>query len=980
MKQPKGKKDRGLTPKGRQDRRELKPDQLTRLFKKHLQGALVRSGASLFMWLFTLMGFYYNTLDTNGFIGVSVSVAFLVLMNIPILFVLKHITRRSFHEYISISVNLLEASGYTSVIYFLGGLKGAYIIAIYAALITYVGVVAPRRYPFIVATYCAFACSLMVTLEHFGFIPHQNNMSGYHYQWVNVVLILIIMSASFYVVAFISAYTGGILKKTRNKMREQNVELKESRLELSKAAGSLKRKNVDLQMAIENARQSEEKYRTILESISEGYYEVDLAGNFTFFNDSLCKILGYSKDELTGMNNRQYANEENAKKLYKIFNKVYRTGEPDNLFDYEIIRKDGAKRHMEASISLIRDAQGQPMGFRGIARDATERKRAEEALRIAKAHAEAASKAKSEFLANMSHDIRTPMNAIIGFADMLLDTSLDKDQIDHARTIKGGGESLLSLINDILDLSKIEAGELDFEEIEFDPELLAYDVCELIRPKVESKPIEVLCRIGDELPSHVTGDPLRVRQVLTNLMGNATKFTDSGEIELSLDIEKEDDDFLRLHATVRDTGMGIPREKIKPIFEPFQQADGSTTRRFGGTGLGLAICKQISKLMGGAVWAESPAHCNWQDSSRLQDNPQLPWVKGQSKAGPGSTFHFTARLGKAEGKETRRLTPVSLSGKKVLIVDDSQTSLDILTHLLDSLGMRVVSLKQPREVTPVLKEALGAGHPFDICIIDTQIPGSGCGISKQIRDPNPQFSNLPLIALSSVKGDAKRCEETGFDGFLSKPIPREKLYQMLERIIGKRQWEDESDEAVSQKIMTQYTLREDMKHSVHILLAEDNPVNQKLARMMLTKAGYQVALANDGKEAVEMYTGSPEDFDLIFMDVQMPEMDGMEAAKAIRSHEEQLRVAGGGPDSKLETGHGQQQSSRVNRQSSLKRVAIIAMTANAMKGDREKCFEAGMDDYISKPIKRELVFEMLKKWVFDKRHSDSLGLGETLRT
>jgi two-component system sensor histidine kinase/response regulator len=962
MEQLKGKEERDLAPEETQDRRFLKPDQLERLFKTHLQGALVRSGASLFMWLFTFLAFYYQTIDANAFKGITASVAFLILINTPILFVLKNINRRRSHEYISILVNILEATGYTSVIYFLGGIEGTYIVAIYAAVITYVGVVAPRRYPFIVTTYCALAFGLVVTLEHFGFIPHQNNLSGYHYRWADVVLIYTIMTASLFVVAFISAYTGGILKNTRNKLREQNAKLKRSRIELSRAAKSLKRQNVDLELAMEKARQSEEKYRTILESISEGYYEVDLAGNFTFFNDSLCKILGYSRDELLGMNNRQYANEENAKKLYKVFNKVYKTGESDSVFDYEVIRKDGTKRHIEASISLISTAQGWPVGFRGIGRDATERKRAEEALRIAKAQAEAANKAKSEFLANMSHDIRTPMNAVIGFADMLLDSNLDEDQTDHAKTIRQGGESLLSLINDILDLSKIEAGELDFEEIDFDPEILAYDVCELIRPRVESKSIEILCRIGDEVPSHVKGDPLRVRQVLLNLMGNAIKFTECGEIELSLDIEKEGDELLRLHATVRDTGIGIPKEKINTIFEPFQQADGSTTRRFGGTGLGLTICKQISNLMDGDVWAESPAVS------------QLSIVNRQTEAGPGSIFHFTARLGKAEGKEIKRFTPVSIHDKKALIVDDNQTNLDILTHILDAVSMRVVVLSKPQEVEPILKKALKAGDPFDICIIDIKIPGSGFAVSKLIRNPNSPFSDLTLIALSSVKGDAKRCEQAGFDGFLSKPIPREKLYQMLERIIGQRRYGGEKDEFANQKIMTQYTVREDIKHSVRILLAEDNLVNQKLAKMMLTKAGYQVELANNGKEAVEKYVGSPENFDLIFMDIQMPEMDGMEAAKAIRRFEDNQLVKD--HDSRVGNGYTREiRPGTRNTEPVTHHIPIVAMTANAMKGDKEKCFEAGMDDYISKPIKRDLVFEILEKWVLSGLAGPFFGVG-----
>jgi two-component system sensor histidine kinase/response regulator len=928
--------------------------------------------------------------------------------------------------------------------------------------------------------------------------------------------------------------------------------------------------------AEEALRQSEEKYRTILENIEDGYFEVDLTGSLTFVNDSMCRIAAVSRDELIGMNNREYTTPETAKKMYEVFNEVYQTGKPARIRDFEIIRKDGSRRVLELSTSLMRDPAGEPIGFRGIARDVTKRKRSEEALREsearyrllaenvsdiiwtldmnmrftyvspsvrrqrgysaeeamalsveetltpssyglamdifsqelaledsgedydptrtrtfeveqlckdgstvwgevtasflrdkegkpvgvlgvtrdiserkktqealrnseerfkqiaenaqewiwevdgdglytyaspiverilgykpeemigkkyfydlfhpedkedlkkaafqvfkdkqpfreftnrnvhqsgktvwlltsgvpildregnllgyrgadidiserrlnedallkAKADAESANMAKSNFLANMSHEIRTPMNGVLGFANMLLDTHLDKHQIDYVKTIKSSADALMSLLNDILDLSKIEAGELTFEKIEFDLELLAYDVCELIRPRIESKHIEILCRIVDNLPSYIEGDPLRFRQVLTNLMGNATKFTEIGEIELSLYVEEEKDDQLKLHATVRDTGIGISNEKLNTIFDAFQQGDGSITRRFGGTGLGLTICKQIANQMDGDVWAESEVN-------------------------KGSTFHFTAWLGKGRDKEAKRFSSVSLTGKRVLVFDENQTNLDILMHTLESFGMDVVALRKSDEVIPILQQALESKCPFDLCISDTQMSGKSIfETAKQIREPKSQFSDLALIAVSStIERDAKKCEEAGFDGFLSKPLHREKLFQMLDRIMGERENGGRKDEGIRHEIMTQYSVREDMKHSVRILLVEDNPVNQKLAKMMLKKAGYQVVVASNGKEAVKKYTKSPEDFDLVFMDIQMPKMDGISATKAIREK---------GFDT----------------------IPIVAMTAHAMKGDREKCLEVGMDDYISKPIKRELVFEILEKWVFDRK-------------
>ena len=478
--------------------------------------------------------------------------------------------------------------------------------------------------------------------------------------------------------------------------------------------------------------------------------------------------------------------------------------------------------------------------------------------------------------------------------------------MEYSRTIKSSGNALLSVINDILDFSKIESGELDFEEIDFDPEILAYDVCEVIRPRVGSKPIEIICHIGDDLPAYVKGDPGRFRQVLTNLMGNASKFTEAGEIELSLDVETANTGSVKLHARVRDTGIGLPKDKLETIFKPFKQADGSTTRRYGGTGLGLSICKKISNLMDGDVWAES-------------------------EVGKGSLFHFTARLKKTGEKEAKRFVPVSLSGKRALIVDDNQINLNLLTHLLQSIGMEVVALRNGLEAKSTFQNAQMSGTPFNFCIVDIHMPDmSGYDVAREIRKGEDSQYRIALIALSSVmQREAKKCKEAGFDGFLSKPIRKEKLYQMIERLLEKKKGDVKGEKSVREKIMKQHSVREDIKHSVRILLAEDNPVNQKLAILMLSKAGYQVEVADNGREAVDKYTAAASDFDLIFMDVQMPETDGLEATKKIRAFE-------------LE--------GSIGRSSSAIQIPIIARTAHAMKGDMEMCLGAGMDDFITKPI------------------------------
>ena len=717
---------------------------------------------------------------------------------------------------------------------------------------------------------------------------------------------------------------------------------------LEKNNSQLKQEIVEHKQTEDKTRKSEKRFKDILCSMSDWIWETDATGAYICCSEKVQSILGYTSDEMIGKTPFDFMPEDEAASIRRTLGEIVKNKQPIKDLENWNIHKDGHRVCFLTNGVPMIDHKGALIGYRGIDKNITIRKQVDVELAetnkqleyaIERANemaveAEVASMTKSEFLANMSHEIRTPMNSIIGFSDMLLDTSLDEDQFDYINTVKRSGESLLSLINDILDFSKIEAGQLDFEEIDFDPELLAYDVSEMIRPKIESKQIEILCRIGENLPSMIKGDPTRFKQVLTNLMGNSAKFTETGEIELSLDIEEEKDNRIKLHAAVRDTGIGIPQEKLAAIFMPFQQADGSTTRKYGGTGLGLSICKKISELMGGEVWAESPAT---NDEQR------------------GTIFHFTAWLKKSEEKETERFTPVSLSDKNILIVDDNQTNLDILTYFLKFVKMRVVALTNGEDAVPAFKKAFESGNPFDFCILDIRMPGmSGYEAAKEIKNLERSFvigdkskaTRIFLIALSSLMGqNAKRCKEAGFDGFLNKPIRREKLYQMLERSIGTRTEKDTAfnipHSAVSNQIMTQYSVREEMKHSVCILLAEDNPVNQKLAKLMLTKAGYKVDVVNNGKKAVDKYTTSPENFHLIFMDIQMPEMDGMEATQQIRKWEER------------------------NLQP-VTHIPIVAMTAHAMKGDREMCLESGMNDYITKPIKRELVFEILEKWVFNK--------------
>ncbi|MCX5900208.1 MAG: ATP-binding protein [Proteobacteria bacterium] len=595
----------------------------------------------------------------------------------------------------------------------------------------------------------------------------------------------------------------------------------------------------------------------IFQNAFEGMCFIDPEGHFLRVNPAFTALLGYTEEDLAGKNFTSIVHkEERVKKATRASKLHHFQRAEQSPIEMSLVDKQGGLVLIGLRSAMIRDASGTVTMAIGMIKPLEGKKH--EA-------AEQANSAKSEFLANISHEIRTPMNSIIGFADMLMDTKLSTEQRDFVETIQRSGETLLAFSNDILDFSKIESAALEFESVAFDPEILCHDVCELLRPRIAGKPIEVLLRVGDTVPSKLIGDPYRFKQVLANLMSNAAKFTDKGEIELALIVESETDAEAMLHALVRDTGIGIPPDKLEIIFEAFMQADGSTTRRYGGTGLGLSICRKIARLFNGEAWAESTP-------------------------GAGSTFHCTALMKKAPGRNAPRFSYESLENKKALVVDDNWHNIEIMYE-----------------------------------------------VAQRIQEmPGGQF---PLIASSSLSvRSIRKCQAAGFSGYMPKPIHRQKLLKMVELLLGKIKITAGDAPREMPTIMTQHSIREEVKNAVSILLAEDNIVNQKLAITLLTKAGYQVTVAQNGRQAVDIFTQSPESFDIIFMDVQLPKLSGIEATGEIRPR-------------------------------GFDKIPIVAMTAHAMKDDGQKCIAAGMNDYIAKPIKREIIFEMVNKWVMERPSS-----------
>ena len=686
---------------------------------------------------------------------------------------------------------------------------------------------------------------------------------------------------------------------------EESVSLKKDSHGRPVAFIGIRRDVTERKLAEERIRVSEERYRAILEQIEDGYFEVDLRGRYQFVNDAFCRLVRRSRSDILGVSYKMTTSPEQIPLIYGAFHRVYETGEAVKAFQYEATRADGSKYFVEDSICLKRDKKGQPVGFHGIVRDITERKQTERELAKAKEAAEAANRAKSTFLATMSHEIRTPMNGILGMTELVLDSDLTAEQRENLGLVKSSADSLLSVINDILDFSKIEAGKLEFECIPFDLRDSLGETMKALSFRAHQKGLELVYDVQPDVPESVVGDPTRIRQIVFNLTGNAIKFTESGEVVLQVEQESRDTDSVLLRFSVSDTGVGIPAEKQDKIFEAFSQADGSMARKFGGTGLGLTISARMVEQMGGRIWVVS-------------------------EPGKGTIFHFTARLmvQKAPLAQSASIPPDQLHDLPVLVVDDNYTNRRVLQGMLSRWGMKPSAVEGGKAALRTLEDAGRAEHPFPLVLLDGQMPEmDGFTLAEQIQS-RPELAGATIMMLTSAgrMGDAARCRELGISAYLVKPIRQEELLEAICLVLQK------SQPKKTQKLVTRHTLREE-RHRLRILLAEDNRVNQTLAARLLQKRGHAVTIVEDGKAALAaLEAGS---FDLVLMDVQMPEMDGLEATVAIREKE---RSAGG-------------------------HIPIIAMTAHALVGDQERCLAAGMDGYISKPIRTSQLFATIESLV-----------------
>jgi len=661
-----------------------------------------------------------------------------------------------------------------------------------------------------------------------------------------------------------------------------------------------------LRQEIDERKKVEEQLRlqaTALNSAANAIVITDAQGTIQWVNPAFTHLTGYKPEEAIGQNPRILKSGVQDEGFYQ---ELWRSILAGQIWKSEITnrKKNGEAYVEDITIAPVRSAAGQITNFVAIKQDVTERKHAQAELTRAKELAEGANRAKSEFLANMSHELRTPLNGIMGMTELALETDLTSEQREYLTMSKTSTDALLALINDILDFSKIEAGKLEFESIEFNLRNSLEAALKLLGPRAHEKGLELNCHVQPQVPETLRGDPSRLRQIIVNLTGNAIKFTERGEVTVAVEVVSVERCKAMLHFRVTDTGIGIPPDRQQVIFDAFAQADGSTTRRYGGSGLGLTVSRRLVEIFGGRLWLESAV-------------------------GRGSTFHFTVEL--APGNDSGWAAPLAathLEGVPVLVVDDNRTNRRILQEILAGWRMKPTAVEHAEVAWQQLHEAAAAGRPFRLLLVDARMPDvDGFALVERIKqDARLGITTIMMLTSGGQRGDAARCREQGVAAYLTKPIGRTELLTAILQVLGPQS--DTPDQVAT--LVTRHSLREHQK-GLRILLAEDNLVNRLVALRLLERHGYVVEVAEDGREAVAKAKAG--NFDVVLMDVQMPEMDGLEATQAIREME------------KHRGSH----------------VPIIAMTAHALKGDRERCLEAGMDAYISKPFKMEELLNQIEK-------------------
>ena len=648
--------------------------------------------------------------------------------------------------------------------------------------------------------------------------------------------------------------------------------------------------------AQEQLRQSEEHDRTMIEKVLEyAIFMLDGEGRVVTWNGGAERIKGYRSEEIIGKHFSCFYPAEEIKggRPEQILKTALAEGHCED--EGWRVRKDGSRFWASVALTAVRDGGGRLVGFSKVTRDLTRRRGAEEHLKAAKEAAETANQAKSSFLANISHEIRTPMSGIIGMAGLLCDTELSSKQREYCEIIRRSSDSLLTIINEVLDFSKVESGEIELEIINFELRSAVEEVMDLFAIKAEDKGIELINFIRNNVPTELQGDPGRLRQILANLVGNALKFTENGEVVVGISVLEQTFTNATLRFSVTDSGIGIPEDKVDKLFNAFTQVDASTTRKYGGTGLGLSISKKFVELMGGEIGVDS--------------NP-----------GKGSCFWFTLTLLKqSEGDRQIPSPRADLHGLNMLIVEANSTNRTVLEEYLSIFGTKSQSAEDGPTALELLKVSAEKGERYDLAILDFKLPGmDGLELARTIRQ-NPKFGAIKLLMLTSVgkRGDGKLAEQAGIDAYLTKPFRFSYLYECLALLMGKNPTKADS----LRSLITSHSLAElKAKVRLRILVAEDNHINQKVTVSLLEKMGHRADVAGNGKEAIDAY--KLIFYDVILMDLQMPQMDGFEATLQIRLLD------------------------RINGRETF----IIAVTAHAMKEYREKCLKWGFDDYVSKPI------------------------------